>query len=420
MPAGQRLRACELSRRLPASWCGSACSGRSRARMRSSRRCFAPSSRLACPGSSCASTRRRAGRPRSARPSAWRGPISALGAPTALPSGGARGHARRGRDRRDRAARARRHSSPERLLVGRARARSSLRCRWCGSAWRRSGDLGTARDALARRAGVVGERSRVGRSGSPTLGVAAQVVPHPALALPRLAAAADMPAVVERLRAASALPPDDYVALDDDVTADVPDGARLPAVGPPPRWTPLERAAAIAQVGGVRRRVAHRVRDRRRVRPAVGVDRRRPRTRRRSRSASAARSIGAAIDRARARHPAEAAIAEQLAELDAALDELAKLLDASVPADGRTERVLRVRLREEERAAAQREQELADYNVALNNEIVVGRPAVTRRCGARSTTAIATTTGTGLRADRAEADDRQALATCTRIASRCA
>jgi len=38
----------------------------------------------------------------------------------------------------------------------------------------------------------------------------------------------------------------------------------------------------------------------------------------------------AAIERARSRQPGEAAIAEQLAELDAALDELAKLLDASV------------------------------------------------------------------------------------------
>src|SRR4029077_16546890 len=58
------------------------------------------------------------------------------------------------------------------------------------------------------------------------------------------------------------------------------------------------------------------------------------------------RSIGAAIERARKQRPKKPATAEQLAELDAALDELAKLLDASVPVDGRTQRTLRVRLRE--------------------------------------------------------------------------
>jgi hypothetical protein len=190
-------------------------------------------------------------------------------------------------------------------------------------------------------------------------------------------AAAQTPAVVERLRAASTLPAGDYVALDDDVTAsDVPDGARLPAVGAPPRWTPLERAAAIAQasvyVGGSPTACAIASAYRR---PsvwtgptehtpafAVGVG---------------GRSIGAAIERARKQRPKKAAIAEQLAELDAALDELAKLLDASVSADGRPERVLRVRMREEERAAAQREKELADYNAALNNEIVSVGPRYT-------------------------------------------
>jgi hypothetical protein len=39
--------------------------------------------------------------------------------------------------------------------------------------------------------------------------------------------------------------------------------------------------------------------------------------------------------------------------------------------------VLRVRLREEERAAAQREQELADYNASLNNELVSVGPRYT-------------------------------------------
>jgi len=263
------------------------------------------------------------------------------------------------------------HGSPARLLIdGLGPFEAEVPVVWFGVA--PSGDLAGARDALSRRAGVsVSDHGSGERLAE--LGVAAQVVPHPALALPRLAAAAQTPAVVERLRAASALPSGDYVAVDDDVQAD---GARLPAVGPPPRWTALERAAAIAQAAvyvgasptGCAVASAY-------GRPsvwtgptehtpafAIGVG---------------GGSIGAAIDRARARQPGEAAIAEQLAELDAALDELAKLLDASVPADGRSERVLRARLREEERAAAQREQELADYNASLNNELVSVGPRYT-------------------------------------------
>ncbi len=180
-------------------------------------------------------------------------------------------------------------------------------------------------------------------------------------------------AVVERLRAASALPPGDYVALDEGVDAD---GARLPAVGPPPRWTALERAAAIAQASvyvgasptGCAVASAY-------GRPSVWTG---PTAHTPAFAISAGGgSLAATIQRARGRQPGEAAIAEQLAELDAALDELAKLLDASVPADGRTERVLRVRLREEERVAAKREQELADYNASLNNEIVSVGPRYT-------------------------------------------
>jgi hypothetical protein len=205
------------------------------------------------------------------------------------------------------------------------------------------------------------------------LGVAARVVPHPALALPRVAAAAQTPAVVERLRAASALPPGDYVALDEDVDAE---GTRLPPVGPPPRWTALERAAAIAQASvyagasptGCAVASAY-------GRPSVwtGPTDRTPAFA----VAPGGGRLAAAIERARTHQPGPAAIAEQLADLDAALDELAKLLDASVPSDGRTERVLRVRLREEERTAAQREQELADYNASLNNEIVSVGPRYT-------------------------------------------
>jgi hypothetical protein len=238
------------------------------------------------------------------------------------------------------------------------------------------GEVASLRVALEHRSAVsVCDRTAGDRLAD--VGVAAQVVPHPALALPRLAAAAQTPAVVERLRAASALPPGDYVALDDDVAVDVPDGARLPAVGAPPRWSPLARAAAIAQaavyVGGSPTACAMASAY---GRPSVwtGPTEHTPAF---AIAVGDGGSIGGAIDRARAQRPGESAIAEQLAELDAALDELAKLLDASVPADGRTERVLRIRLREEERVAARREQELADYNAALNNEIVSVGPRYT-------------------------------------------
>jgi hypothetical protein len=237
------------------------------------------------------------------------------------------------------------------------------------------GEVASVRVALERRSAVsVCDHTAGDRLVD--VGVAAQVVPHPALALPRLAAAAQTPAVVERLRAASVVPGGDYVAVDDDVTADVPDGARLPVVGAPPRWTPLERAAAIAQaavyVGGSPTACAIAAAY---GRPSVwtGPNEHTPAFA----IAVGGGSIGAAIGRARTHQPGEAAIAGQLAELDAALDELAKLLDASVPASGRAERVLRVRLREEERAAAQREKELADYNAALNNEIVSVGPRYT-------------------------------------------
>jgi hypothetical protein len=262
--------------------------------------------------------------------------------------------------------------TPQRLLVdGLGPLEAAVPVVWFGVA--PHGDLRSAPDALSRRSGVSvtdhGSGERLAE-----LGVAAQVVPHPALALNRLAAAVQTPAVVERLRAASALPPGDFVALDDDIEG--LDGTRLPTVGPPPRWTALERAAAIAQaavyVGAspTGSAVASAY-----GRPSVwtGPTEHTPAFA----IAVGGGSVAKVIERARSHNPGEAAIAEQLAELDAALDELAKLLDASVPADGRTERVLRVRLRDEERAAAQRQQDLADYNASLNNEIVSVGPRYT-------------------------------------------
>jgi hypothetical protein len=156
----------------------------------------------------------------------------------------------------------------------------------------------------------------------------------------------------------------------------IADAARLPAVGPPPRWTALEHAAAIAQAAvyvgasptGCAVASAY-------GRPSVWTG---PTDRTPAFAVGVGGgSVAAAMGRARMHQPGTDAIAEQLAELDAALDELAKLLDASASADGRTESVLRVRLRDEERAAAHREQELADYNASLNNEIVSVGPRYT-------------------------------------------
>jgi hypothetical protein len=59
-----------------------------------------------------------------------------------------------------------------------------------------------------------------------------------------------------------------------------------------------------------------------------------------------------------------------LASLDAALDQLAKVLETAEPPDGRAARALRVRLREEERSAAEREKALNAYTAMLSNELV--------------------------------------------------
>ena len=235
-------------------------------------------------------------------------------------------------------------------------------------------DADLARDALARRVGVwvcgPGARERVIALGASV----AHVVPHPGLALPRLVAAADLPQVVERLRAASTLPPGDYVALDAGAP-EVPHGVRLPAVGPAPRWTALEHAAAIAgasvYVGasptGCAIAAAY-------GRPAVwtGAPEDVP---------TFAVALGehadaaGAVTRARAHPPDPAAVAAQVAELDAAFDALVRALEQE-PGD-RAERALRIRLREEERAAAEREQELLAYNEQLNTEIVAKGPRFT-------------------------------------------
>ena len=230
-----------------------------------------------------------------------------------------------------------------------------------------------AREALARRSGLwvsgVGAQEHLA-----DLGVEAAAVPHPALALPRLAAAADMPAVVERLRAASALPGGDYVGLDEGAP-DAPGGVRLPPAGAAPRYTTLERVAAIAGsavfVGaspvGCAIAVAY-------GRPAVWTGS--PRDLPMFAVALGGRGdVAAAMQRARSQPPPS--VEGALADLDAAFDELAKNLDAAVPPEGRAQRAIKIRLREEERAAAAREQELLDYNASLNTEIVAKGPRFT-------------------------------------------
>jgi hypothetical protein len=180
-----------------------------------------------------------------------------------------------------------------------------------------------------------------------------------------------MPQVVERLRAAALLPPDDYLALDDGAP-DLTQGARL-GTGPP--WTVGDRVAAIAgsaaYVGasptGCAIAAAY-------GRPAVwtGAPEDVPSF---AVAVGADANAAAAATRARTHPPDAARIAAQVAELDAALDALVALLAGTD--DARAERALRIRLREQERVAAEREQDLLDYNEHLNTEIVAKGPRFT-------------------------------------------
>jgi hypothetical protein len=193
-----------------------------------------------------------------------------------------------------------------------------------------------------------------------------EVVPHPALALPRVAPAADMPEVVERLRAASTVPAGDYIALDETAPEGIPNGVRLPPVGDAPRWTPLERGAAIAMsaayVGDSRAACAIAASY---GRPALwtGSAEDVPRF------AVARGGADAAAAVARTHAPDAAHVEEALGELDAAFDALAAFLTV-MPAEDRVERTLRVRLREESAAAAAREADLRAWAERLEGELV--------------------------------------------------
>jgi hypothetical protein len=175
-----------------------------------------------------------------------------------------------------------------------------------------------------------------------------------------------MPAVVQRLRAASALPSGDYVALGDGAPAGIPNGVRLPPVGDAPRWTPLDRAAAIAMsaayVGDSRAACAIAAAY---GRPALwtGPNEEVPRF------AVARGGSVATAAMARTRAPDPSIVERALAELDAAFDELVAFLTAA-PTDDRVERTLRVRLREESRAAAEREDDLRRWAEELEGQVV--------------------------------------------------
>ena len=230
-------------------------------------------------------------------------------------------------------------------------------------------ELDLAREGIARRNAIwvcgPGARERVAALGATTV----DVVPHPAFALPRLAAAADMPQVLERLRAAATLPAGDYVALDVGAP-ESPDGARLS-----PSGSALEYAAAIAgasaYVGGSAAGCAIAAAY---GRPAVwtGAPEDLPTP---AIALGHEAGVAAAIDRARAHPPAAAAVASRLAELDAVFDALAESLQAQ-PTD-RGERTLRIQMREQQRAADTREHELLAYNEHLNAEIVAKGPRFT-------------------------------------------
>ena len=236
--------------------------------------------------------------------------------------------------------------------------RSSPTCRvaWFGVS--PVGDLESVREVLERRVAiwVTGQRAVERLS---ALGVQAQVAPSPAIAFARLAPVEQLQPIADALRGSNTLPPGDFVALDG--ASDVSDAFELSKVD-----APLQRAAAImvssqyvgASLTGCALAAAY-------GRPAVwtGEPDEAP-----AFAAQLEGGTGASTER----------VADSgLASLDAALDQLAKLLETAEPEDGRAARALRVRMREEERAAAEREQVLTAYTAQLSNELVSVGPRYT-------------------------------------------
>ena len=138
--------------------------------------------------------------------------------------------------------------------------------------------------------------------------------------------------------------------------------------GTPPRWTPLERAAAIAMsaayVGDSRAACAIAAAY---GRPALWTGRGEDVPR--FAVARGGAEPAAAASRVRTHMPDPAVVEGALDELDAAFDALASFLTGADDED-RIDRALRVRLREESRAAAEREAELRAWAESLEGQLV--------------------------------------------------
>ncbi len=220
------------------------------------------------------------------------------------------------------------------------------------------GDLESVREALKRRVAIWVTGQRVVERLS-ALGVQAQVAPSPAIAFARLAPVEQLQPIADGLRGSNTLPPGDFVALDE--ASNVPDAFELSKVS-----APLERAAAImvssqyvgSSLTGCALAAAY-------GRPAVWTG-----------EPGEAPAFAAQLEGGTGAS-AERVADSGLASLDAALDQLAKLLEGAEPEDGRAARALRVRMREEERAAAEREQVLTAYTAQLSNELVSVGPRYT-------------------------------------------
>jgi hypothetical protein len=253
------------------------------------------------------------------------------------------------------------------------------------------GGFASAREVLGRHAGIW-VTSQPSADRLRAIGLEVQVVPHLGGAFQSVATAPQLQPIADSLRAAGTLPRGEFVGADPGV--DAPEAAPLPDVGG--GSTPIERAAAVhtsgAYFGSSETTCALAAAY---GRPAfwVGAPDDAPAT-----AVPVGDSIDDAIEQAHERRPA----ADQ-ARFDEAFAQLAKLLETAEPEDGRQARALRMRLRDEERAAGEREQALTAYNAALNNEIVSVGPRYT---------ALWRKIHTGdrhynwhrLRADRAEAD----------------
>ena len=272
------------------------------------------------------------------------------------------------------------------LVEGLGALESDVPVVWFGVSPR--SDPALAREALGRRAGVwVTRQAALDR-----LGLDVQIVPHLGSGFGRVASVPQLGAMADELRARGALPKGEFLGVDGGV--DAPNAAALPQVGV--NATAVERAAAIqvsgAYVGDSETACALAAAY---GRPAfwTGSPADLPPT-----AVLVGDSIEDAIEQAHG-HPVHA----DIEALDAAFEHLVKLLETAEPEGDRADRALRIRLRDEERAAAEREQVLTEYTAALSNEIVSVGPRYT---------ALWRKIHTGdrhynwhrLRADRAEAD----------------